>query len=102
MGPQLSLQMKTSHARSKRCQMIGLIHGIQAAHTSEINSKYRSITRKGIDVTDDAGTTAIWDQLGANLMRIADQVVYLALAFRIGNAVGKSINTPGAQGNPIG
>src|SRR2546427_237654 len=99
---QLCLQVKTSHARSKRGQVIGLIHAIQATHMPEINSQDRSIACNGIDVTDNAGTPTIWNQLGADLTRIAHQVTYLILTFRIGNAVRKAINTPAAQGNPIG
>src|SRR5207253_512968 len=96
------LKVRAGDTGSKCRQLISLIYAIQATHAAEINSQDRLIAWKGIDVSDDAGSPTIWDHSGAGRTRILNQVSYLALTFRVGNAVGKRFKTPTAQGNPIG
>src|SRR5258707_12367717 len=102
MRSQLCLQIKAGNASSKGSQVIGFVQYQEAVQATGIDGERRGITCQGIDVANDAGAPATGNQVGTDLARVANQVTYLARAFRISDPVREGINTAAPQGDPVG
>src|SRR5216110_257277 len=93
MRSQLSFQVTTANASTKRGQMIRLIEAIKTAQTLEVNRKDWFVVHQGINMTDHTGPPTIGNEVRTDFACIAHQVTYLTFTFRISHPIGKAVNT---------